>query len=329
MGHSAVHSGGRTMRHLGKSALVFGIIGLLLYAAADGAAEWLVYRSGHTNPVFKIESAKEHTYDWVILGASHAMPLDFADFNSFMERETGKRILNLAGPGTGPLYTRFIFETFLDRLQTQNLLYFVDSFAFYSPTWNEDRLADAALLRRTPFDWSVAQRLAAYVRSENVSPTALLDYGLGFSKLNNRERFRPDVWEGEAQFEKSYRPSVTADRKRIEYLYPSRSPGPVALARYLREFAGLIETAQHAGIHVVVVKMPVPASFRSQLPGEAAYDEALTRMLRDHKVLFRDHSAALNDPQFFFDTDHLNRAGVTRFFESSLKTIFTEAESGR
>jgi hypothetical protein len=35
-----------------------------------------VYRNGHSNPLFKIATAEVKAFDWVILGASHAMPLE-------------------------------------------------------------------------------------------------------------------------------------------------------------------------------------------------------------------------------------------------------------
>ena len=60
--------------------------------------------------------AEKREFDWVILGASHAMPLDFADFNAQMQHETGLQIINLASPGTGPLYNRFVLEHFCARI---------------------------------------------------------------------------------------------------------------------------------------------------------------------------------------------------------------------
>ena len=156
----------------------------------------------------------------MILGASHAMPLDFADFNALMQRETGLRIFNLAAQGTGPLYNRFVFEHFLRAHRTRNLLYVVDLFAFTSRAWNEDRFADAKLIRGTPFAPAIARRLGNYVRRDGVDPRALLDYLSGFSKINNRDRFQRDAWEGEAQFDRVYRSSATAVAQRIAYLYP-------------------------------------------------------------------------------------------------------------
>src|SRR5690606_3488693 len=120
------------MRRLARPALAFVAIGLLLYAGVYYWSERLVYRTGDSNPFFKIATLDTLEVDWVILGASHAMPLDFADFNAVMERETGLRIVNLAAQGTGPLYNRFALEQFLETHRTANVLYVLDSFAFRS-----------------------------------------------------------------------------------------------------------------------------------------------------------------------------------------------------
>ncbi len=313
------------MQRLGKSALLFIAIGLALYAGGYYAAERLTLHNGRSNPFFKIATAQDRTVDWVILGASHAMPLDFADFNAQMERETRLRILNLAAPGAGPLYNRFVFEDFLRAHRARNLLYVVDSFAFYSRTWNEERFADAKLLRRTPFEPAIARRLWDYARHEGVDARAVLDYASGFSKINNRERFQRDVWEGEAQFEREYRPSAAAVKKRIAYLYP-QPVAQAALSRYLEQLAAIAVLARQAGVRMVVVKMPVPAQFREQLPGEAAFDAALQRTLSAQQVCHADFSAALDEPRLYFDTDHLNRAGLTEFVNRSLEAVLVSRD---
>jgi hypothetical protein len=305
-----------------KSAFLFIAIGLVIYTGLFGAAEWLLYKTGKSNPFFKIATADQPDYDWVILGASHAMPLGFSDINSFMERETKTRIINLASPGTGPLYNRFVFEQFLQGHNTKNILYVVDSFAFYYPEWNEDRFSDVKLLRRTPFDLRLARRLLTYCRKEQVDPRALLDYTTGFSKINNRERFEIDVWEGEKQFDRTYRPSASATRNRIAYLYPRPTSDPL-LSRYLSIFSSVIGMAQERNVRVVAIKLPVPSQFLSQLPAESAFDSAIRRLLDDKHVEVYDFSRAMDDPRFYFDTDHLNRLGVTEFFERFLKTMFS------
>jgi hypothetical protein len=72
-------------------------------------------------------------------------------------------------------------------------------FAFYSRTWIEDRFGDAKLLRATPFDPGTAWLLWQYSRREGVDPRVAADYLTGFSKINNRDRFKRDAWEGELQ----------------------------------------------------------------------------------------------------------------------------------
>ncbi len=311
------------MNVLRGSAFRFVAIGLLLYAGVYGAAEWLLYRTGDRNPLFRIATAEPGSHDWIVLGASHAMALDFGGFNATMEAETGLRILNLASPGTGPLYNRFVLERFLETRRTAGVLYVLDSFAFRSRLWNEDRFADARLLRRTPFAPALAGRLLDYSLHDAVSPIAVLDYVSGFSKINNRERFQPDIWEGEAQFERAHRPSSTADTRRIAYLYPDAAPDPAAVERYLREFETLIAEARMGGARVVVVKPPVPSRFYALLPGEAEFDERVSRLLAAKGVALHDFSLTLDEPRFYFDTDHLNRAGLTEFLTRNLKPVLT------
>ncbi len=308
------------MKRLLVPALLFIAIGLALYAGLYAAAERLVQRTGHSNAFFKMANLQERSVDWVILGASHAMPLDFADFNAQMQQATGQRIVNLAAPGAGPLYNRFAFEHFLREHRARNLLYVVDSFAFYSRTWNEDRFADAKLLRRTPFDPALARSLCSYSTNEGVDARAVLDYASGFSKINNRERFQRDQWEGEAQFERAQRPSSTAVGKRIDYLYADGTSAE-KLTRYLGVLFDVVKRAQREGMRVVVIKMPLPPPFRDRLPDEAAFDSALQRLLAQHAVDFHDFSAAIPDARKYFDTDHLNRTGLTEFFERDLKPL--------
>ena len=309
-----------TMTRQGRSAIAFIGIGLMIYAGAYFAAERLMYRNGHGNPFFKIATTDVKAFDWVILGASHAMPLGFADFNRVMQGETGLKIINLASPGTGPLYNRFVLEAFQRDHTAKNLLYVVDSFAFYSRTWNEDRFGDAKLLGATPFDPATAWLLLQYSRHDGIDPRALADYMAGFSKINNRDRFQKDIWEGELQFDRVYRQSAAAVKSRIAYLFPD-SAQEGRLARYMTEFAKLLELAHRKNVRVAVIKMPTPGQFRALLPNEAAFDAAMAVAIENSGVGFSDFSDELDEPRFYFDTDHLNRAGVTELFNRHLREI--------
>ncbi len=304
-------------------AIAFVALGVLLYALLYAGAERLTRQMADLNPVHRIISADPDGQDWIILGASHAMPLGFQDFGTQITETTGLRILNLAVQGTGPLYHRFIAERFFNSHRTHGVLVLVDSFGFYDPKWNEDRFADTDLLARTPFDLLTLRLLASYLR-HGVDPRALLDYAVGFSKINNRDRLSPDRWDAEDQFDRAPRPSSHADRERIAYLYPQPHDAAI-LARYLDHLTGLIWLAQTNGAQVIVIKPPVPARFAALLPHEAAFDAALSAHMEAHLagtgVTFHDFTAALPEPEFYFDADHLNRRGATRFLQEHLAPL--------
>ena len=304
-----------------RSAILFVAIGLLLYAGTYYAAERLLYRAGHTNAVFKIEQAPEVTFDWVILGASHAMPFNFADFNALMERETGTRILNLATPGVGVIYNQFVLEHFLKRHRTRGVLYVLDSFTFYSRQWNEERFSDAKLIRRTPFSLSLAAQMSAYSLRGRIHPYAVLDYVSGFSKVNDRERLQPDVWEGEARFERTHRFSPLTDKQRIAYLYPFERMEEATFKRYAGQFLDFTQFVGSRHLDLVVIKTPIPSHIHELIPNEAAFDQKVLGLLEERHVPFYNFASTANNKAYFFDTDHLNRTGLTYFFNQHLKAV--------
>jgi hypothetical protein len=90
------------------------------------------------------------------------------------------------------------------------------------------------------------------------------------------------------------------------------------LSRYLRELEALIRQAQQRDMGVIVIKTPLPADFRRRLPEEQEFDAAMGALLRARRVPFHDFSAAMDEPRFYFDTDHLNRTGLLEFFQRYL-----------
>ena len=75
--------------------------------------------------------------------------------------------------------------------------------------------------------------------------------------------------------------------------------------------------------------MPTPTQYRGQLPDEAAFDQALSRLLATAGARLHDFSQALDEPRFYFDTDHLNRTGLTEFFAHYLKPVFVPEKGDR
>lgn len=302
-----------------RAAAAFVAVGATLYAAVYVWSERVVAAHARTNKFFLVRQAPPTHYDYIVLGTSHAAALGYQDMTARLEALTGKRIVNLAVVGGGVQVSRLLYDYALSRHQTAGLLYVVDSFAFSSRQWNEDRLRDTRLYLRAPFDLSLAVRLL----KDPATRAAGVDFALGFSKINNKDRFADDVTaEERTRFTRVYRPVKQIDDQRLQYLYAAAGE-PAIVERYLQAFDALLADAQSRGMRVLVVKPPVPERVARRIPGEAAFDARLTARLAARGIPFHDFTHVGNEDALFFDTDHLNRDGVLRFFEQSLAPLLT------
>ena len=306
---------GRVARRWG----LFLLIGLLVYLALYAWSEWLVYQHGEKNRFFMVATTPPTEFDYVILGASHAMPLGFAEMNELLEAESGAQVMNLSIEGGGILPARFLLDYFLTRHRAGNVLIVVDSFAYASPQWNEDRL-DPSLFQRAPLDPALVRTMwrHAWARDQ------ILPSISGFAKINNQDRFAPDLPESElTRFDRVYRPVAQIDRQRVSFLYPAELD-PDIRARYFAALEELIAEAQARGMNVVAIKPPTPPRYRDNLPDEAGFDAAIGALFDEAGVTFRDFSEAVTADEYFYDTDHLNRAGTELFIRDFLADFLGE-----
>ncbi len=309
-----------------RNAFLFVLVGILLYLGLYVATDQLIYRYAKRNRFYDVKTAQHAEYDYVILGASHAAVFDYANMNAQLEAMTGNKILNLSIVGSGPVVERLLLEYFLAGHQTKNVLYVVDAFAFNSRDWNEKRFEDVRLFDRAPFDPMLVQVLFQNPASRSVT----WDYVNGFSRINNADRFKPDITDDEAQrFAKTvYRPVKQIDQQRIDYLYP-KNLDPQAIPHYLGEFENLIAFLKQRNIRLVVIKPPIPTRFYNMLPNEAQFDAALKPVLDRNGVEFHDFSLVANDEKFYFNPDHLNQDGVLNFYSSHLKGVLMQPSLGK
>ena len=301
-------------------AVWFLLIGLVLYGLVYWAAELMSAHYAVRNRFHVVKTAPQVQYDYAILGASHAAAFDYEDMNAQLEGMTHKKIINLSNVGAGITVNQVMLDYFLVAHRTKNVVYVIDSFGFYANDWNEARLQDVRLFSRAPFDLALVPIL---LRHGSGVPVAL-DYLTGFSKINNSDRFKPDISEDESvKFKKTYRPVKQIDTQRIGFLYPKKTD-PQALAHYLEKLEALVKTLKQEKINMIVVKPPIPARVYQMLPNESQFDTALKLLLDKHQIEFHDFSLTSNDEKYFFNTDHLNRMGVLNFFELDLKAILAK-----
>ena len=308
-------------RAFGRRAAVFALLSIVLYAGLYTASERFIGLYALRNRFHMVYTAPHNRYDHVILGASHAAVFDYRDMNSRLEELTGAKVLNLSIVGAGITVNRLLLDYFLIEHQTDSVVYVLDSFGFYSAEWNEERLQDTALLQRAPFDPALAWLLVRHPTTRAVA----LDYVIGFSKINNPNRFAPDVLETEGnRFDRTYRPVPQIDRQRVAYLY--RDVGDDIIVEdspYFAAFEGLIREVQSRDIRMTIVRPPIPDRMRAMIPNEVQFDSAIRAILNRYGVTLQDFSYVNNDESFFFDSDHLNQAGVLSFYENYLADVMT------
>lgn len=295
---------------------LFVLLGLVLYGALYLWAENLVHTHGERNRFFMIATTPPATVDTVILGASHAMPLGYDDFNARLENASGGSVMNLSIEGGGILPNRLVLDYFFKRHQARQVVFFLDSFAFYSSQWNEER-PDNAMFARAPLDFDLVATMAAYpwARGE------ILPYLSGFAKINNAERYAVDKSDAELnKFAKTYRPIPQIDQQRVAYLFPPEI-SQLEFQRYLGEFEALVEMAAGHGAAFILVKPPTPARYRDALPDEAAFDAAIAEIGARHGLTYRDFSTLLPDDENYYDTDHLNVTGVENFIDGGFAEL--------
>jgi hypothetical protein len=302
---------------LARNWALFVAIGLVIYAGLYAWSERLVYDRADHNRFFRVATAPLAEYDHVILGASHALPLDYADMNAQLESASGTTVLNLANEGAGILPNQLMLDYFFARgLRARNVVLFVDSFAFASATWNEERL-DTAILQRAPFDPVLVSTLWRYPWARD----EILPYASGFFKINNQDRFAPDQTDAElTKFERTYRPIPQIDRERIAYLY---SDSAASTKPYFGALETMIDTVQQHGGTVTLLKPPTPPRYREALPDESTFDAEITRIATATGATYHDLSTVLEDDAYYYDTDHLNRAGVEALIDTHLAELLS------
>lgn len=298
-----------TMRAFWIRALLFVVIGLLLYLALLAYAETRVRETGERNPFFQIALNAEKGTDVVVLGASHAMPLGFDGIKPLIEQNSGRKLMVLAIEGGGVVPNAVILRALLNKSTPRTVIYVLDTFAFLSPQWNEERLKDSELFARAPLDRAIVDALM----EEPSAWRTALSYLSGFDKINRLSNPGVDGSEAElTKFDRTYGPNDRIDDQRVAYLFSDSTSE--LIEGYVGRLAQMAKAAREAGSEFILLQMPVPPRYTSRLPD--SHQQVLERVLamaEAEGVCVIDHTEALPGDENYYDTDHLNRTGAERY----------------
>ena len=297
---------------------LFLLIGGALYAGLFQWSDRMLRARPSANPFLAVTTAPAEV-DWLILGASHAIPLASADMPGVIQTRTGKTTQVLAVPGGGPFILRIMAERWFADHRSRGVVIVLDEFGFADRRWNTDRLGDDDLLPKIPADVRTVRVLARAVPRGLPWQTWLAQV-TGFARINDRRRLSPPTWSVEDRFDRSPRLSAGAIRSRVAFLYPGAADAWI-VARSLDDLEATILLARAQGARAVLMFPPLPDVFRTELPEVPGLASGLADLSGRLGVPLIDHSAAIPELRNYFDTDHLNRSGVMRWLDLGLAAL--------
>lgn len=306
--------------------VLFLLLGGGLYCGLFVWSDRMLRAGAVQTPFLAVTTAPEEV-DWLILGASHAIPLGTADVPDLIAARTGKTTEVLAAPGVGPFVLRLIAERWFIDHRSGAVLIVLDEFGFADRRWNEDRLADDDLLPKIPADVRTARVLARAV-ARGLPWQTWLAQVTGFARINDRRRFAAPTWTVADRFDSAPRPSATAIRSRVAFLYPAGGADR-GIDQGLQDLEAMVLLARGQGARVVLLRPPLPEGFRAALPELPGLAHGLAALSHRLDVPIIDHSGAIPDPRHYFDTDHLNRSGVLLWLDLGLGRLLAGNDGGQ
>jgi hypothetical protein len=207
-----------------------------------------------------------------------------------------------------------MLDALLRKTRPAVILYSLDSFAFLSPKWNEERLTDSDLLAFAPFDTDVLTSLLWEPAALSLVPI----YLSGFEKVNRLFSNAVDRSEAElVKFDRTYRTNDRIDDQRMAFLFPDASEA--LLASYLVRFEKMVIAAQTAGSNFVILLMPVPPRYVDRLPAvQQSVMSGVADIAARYELQIIDHTTLLPGEKNYYDTDHLNRTGTMEYINGAL-----------
>lgn len=250
----------------------------------------------------------------LIMGTSHGRVFSRFGNHPLVENLLSRKVLNLSrGGGGGVVPALMDLELFYDRgNEASLLLYFLDPWVLFSPTWNEDNFANNPLFYKVePFSFDYFARLFHHggvsAASRYLQARLHFDWNWFFEEplLEKKESSDP------------LRAAPERLQKRLSRLYLDGLQH-WHFEKYKDKFTTLVDLAQEHGTRVVVV---MPPTMFGKEPGHADTVQYLQDLCRTRKLAFCDYSNLIRDPNLFSDTDHLNKDGIHMFTKKYLQPI--------
>ncbi|MFM1918660.1 MAG: hypothetical protein RLZZ303_294, partial [Candidatus Hydrogenedentota bacterium] len=249
----------------------------------------------------------DQPHDLIILGTSRAYTLSRYEANhKALEEGLRARVLNLAMPAAGGVKPAWTYlRHALDRgMRPKAVLIALDPFVFFSEACNEQHKFvyyepfEFGFFRALLADAYPWRRILTHVRHKFTlewilrEPSPLPRFDNALSSLPDQEHVA----------------------RRMDSLY-LEGLSPEKMAHYGRYLRKMLERCQSEGIAAHVMLMP---TLLGEEPGAAAFHELLNNLREEFAFTQSNLVDAMPSPEYFYDSDHMNAAGVERFVSGHL-----------
>ncbi len=254
---------------------------------------------------------KGTSWDIILMGTSHAKIFSRNGNYDRVDQILSKRIFNLAkGGGHGGIFPEqlMLSRFYADGNHADTVVYLVDPWVFYSRQWNEENY----FLEDEPFDI----RLYFVALWNGVGRSVLIN---GFqTKLFHRWLLlEPASREPKTDKLLSVNDTQIAQDKKDYYL---NGLNQETFLHYTMLFKQLVTLAEENNSRVILI---FPTTLWQETPGKNQVLTFFQELQKKHpSVEVHDFSHVITDPQYYYDTNHLNSLGVEYFTRAYLLPLF-------
>ena len=259
---------------------------------------------GHMNTRIK-EISSYHDVDILILGSSHA----YRGFDPRIFAEQGLRVFNLGSSAQTPIQTRVLLDRYLDDLNPKLILYEV-----YPGTFTSDGVESALdILSNDEIDMH-SVRMALTINNIKVYNTLI--YAVYNDIFSLDRGFNEQRRKGfDTYIEGGYVEKTPASNEEM----PEFKPRKWNLEQYqLSAFEDILVILEEKEIAVVLIQAPITANRYHSYLNNSEIDKYFSKTGNYYNI---NEMLSLSDHDHFYDSHHLNQAGVELFNRKVLETI--------
>lgn len=296
------------MKRFFKNIFIFLIVNLLiaislLYYIDKNDSSFSFKQSETESALYSMP--KDSSVDILIMGSSHGRMLTRGICDSITKSYLGKNIVNISKSASGivPEY-EFLKYFYSKNNSCKTILYVIDPFIFYTKKWNEDLY----FLTDEPFRFDFFGQIL-------------------FSKLNNDVKYNYIKSKFLTQwktFHGSQLPDVTKSLEEIDNVAISKRKSALYISTddsqyilYKQKLIQLINFSQKQNCKLYFILTPT-------LLGDMKGKHDLLNLIAGLKSKglitdYANYSDLIENPELYYDTDHLNATGIDYFAKNYLK----------